>query len=148
MDRTVISKKDIATQQIRDTTCRLEMGAVQEMHLMPSGEADKYTVKLMKYIPTEVIAVYITLEALVRSSADMNHVLYWIVFMFGIIVTPFYLWKVEKVLKKLQLLISTMAFIIWVFAMGGPFTYVEWYDPLYGAVLLIMYTFFIPIIEA
>jgi hypothetical protein len=111
-------------------------------------EADKYTTKLLKYIPAEVIALYLTLDTLIRSADQIPVAVYWGIFLFGIIATYLYLWRVENVAKQGQLVISMLAYCIWVFAIGGPFTNLEWYDPIYGGILLPIFTFMVPIIEA
>jgi hypothetical protein len=54
--------------------------------------------------------------------------------------------KITKVGDLLQLGISTIAFVVWVFALGGPFATVSWYQPIYGALLLPIFTFFVPMI--
>ncbi len=111
-------------------------------------EADKYTTKLLKYIPAEVIALYLTLDTLIRSADQIPVAVYWGIFLFGIIATYLYLWRVENVAKQGQLVISMLAYCIWVFAIGGPFANLEWYDPIYGGILLPIFTFMVPIIEA
>lgn len=104
-------------------------------------EFDYYMAKLIKYIPSEVIALYLTLDAIVRSTKEVNPLLYWFIFIFGVIVTPFYLWKINRIRKKLRLIIPTIAFFVWVFAMGGPFVHLDWYNSIYGGVLVPIYTF-------
>ena len=120
----------------------------QALAATPNTKPDDYKQRLLKYIPTEVIALYLTLDTLVRSSDDMPSNALWIIFAIGLVGTFLYLWRVEKVRKAKQLIISTIAFAVWVFALGGPFTALPWYEPLYAAILLPLYTFFIPIIEA
>lgn len=70
------------------------------------------------------------------------------IFVFGLIATYLYLWRVEKVKKQTQLHISAVAYCVWVFAIGGPFVHLAWYDPVYGGLLLPAYTFLIAVIEA
>jgi hypothetical protein len=112
-------------------------------------QPDRYSARLLKYIPSEVIALYITLDALVRPKAGSpQQLLYWLVFAFGVVATPIYLRRVQRVTKLSQLTISTLAFVVWVLAVGGPFTQLKYYDPLYGAVLLPIYTFSIALWEA
>lgn len=111
-------------------------------------KADNYTSRLLKYIPAEVIALYVTLDAIIRSSEDISIWIYWSVFVFGVAATYLYLHRVEKVTKQVQLLISAGAFIVWVFAIGGPFSHLAWYQPIYGGLLLPIYTFLAAIIEA
>jgi hypothetical protein len=177
MGRTVIGKKDVWPELVADAADfefkmaersepvvrrSIDDYGEEETPMTPMGipetekefeeevpsKPDDYVTKLLKYIPAEVIALYITLDALARSSGETQLQLYWLIFAFGIVVTPLYLWRIQKVHKVLQLLISTVAFFVWVFAMGGPFVHLDWYNPLYGGMLLPSYTFLIPIIEA
>ena len=108
---------------------------------------DSYTDRLTKYIPAEVVALYLTIDALVRSSPHFPVALYWAVFLFCLFGTYLYLWRIEKVRKKLQLHISGSAFVVWVFAIGGPFAHLGWYDPIYAGILLPMFTFSVALIE-
>jgi len=133
MGRTVISRKDVYVVR-----------AASKAEALP----DKFTSRLLKYIPTEVIALYLTLDALIRSSDQVPLGVHWLAFLFGIMGTFLYLWRVEKVTKTLQLVISAVAYCVWVFALGGPFVHLSWYQPIYGGLLLPVYTFLIPIIEA
>lgn len=109
---------------------------------------DDYLTRIIKYIPAEVVALYITLHG-IASSAKTGipfELISWIIFTVGILGTVLYLWRVGNVNDKLQISISTGAFIVWVFALGGPFSSLSWYHPLYGALILPIYTFFIPVI--
>jgi hypothetical protein len=109
---------------------------------------DDYLTRIIKYIPSEVVALYITLQASVSAArAEIPYELIsWLIFAVGVLGTVLYLWRVENVNDKLQISISTGAFVAWVFALGGPFSNLSWYHPLYGALLLPIYTFFIPVI--
>lgn len=110
--------------------------------------SDSYISKLVKYIPSEVIALYLTLDSIIRSSDQAEpiyHYLYWGIFIFGLVVTPFYLSRIEKVKNWCQLLISTLAFTVWIIAIGGPFVNLDWYKPIYGAILLPIVTFLMPL---
>jgi len=115
---------------------------------LTSLRADRYTERLLKYIPGEIIALYLALDAIIRSAKMVGSALHWGIFLFGVAATGLYLWRVEKVEKLLQLFISSFAYCVWVFALSGPFATTGWYNPVYGAILLPMYTFMIPIIEA
>lgn len=139
MARSIITRRGVEAQAAKRT---LAEGA-GETH------ADDYSTRLLKYIPAEVVAVYVFVEGIIRQSADAPSIqtLLWIVFGFIFILTPFYLWRVQKVQKWVQLLVSTIAFAVWVFSMGGPFASLIWYKPIYGAVLLPLFTFAVGIIE-
>lgn len=138
MPRSVISAADL-----RDASA--EPGALTAGTKAP---ADDYKDRLLKYIPAEVIALYVTLTSVVEAIPDTPRWLPWAIFGFGIFATWIYLWRVGKVTKRLQLAISVGAFVVWAFATGGPFEALSWYEPYYGALLLPIYTFMVPIIEA
>ncbi|MGG6242150.1 hypothetical protein ACQ4N7_26330 [Nodosilinea sp. AN01ver1] len=46
-----------------------------------------------------------------------------------------------------QTAISTGAFIVWVFALGEPFSSLSFYRPLYGSLLLIFCTAFVALLD-
>ena len=114
----------------------------------PSSGKDDYTSRLMKYVPAEIVALFITLDTLARSSSKIPALVHWGILVFGIVGTYLYLWRIGKVRKQMQLHISAVAFCVWVFAIGGPFSQLAWYDPIYGGLLLPAYTFVVAIIEA
>jgi hypothetical protein len=111
-----------------------------------AAKPDEYALRLIKYIPAEVVAIYLLLQALVRSAPDEQQVgLLWIAFAFAVLATPLYLLRAQNVRKPLQLGLSTIAFVVWVLGMGGgPFRDVP---PIVGSMVLTMYTFLIPLIE-
>jgi hypothetical protein len=141
MGRQIITKRDLLT--IRSNANKTLVPQSDEV------KADNYSDKLLKYIPAEIVAVYIFVEGLILSSPAPGTLsgLYWIVFIAFCILTPLYLWKIQKVTKLTQLIIATVAFAVWVFALGGPFSFLAWYKPIYGAVFLPIFTLGIAIIE-
>ncbi len=150
MGRTVISKQDL--EKVKNIQTDVLGGDVKTLGFKSKVdvpvEPDKYMLRLLKYIPTEIIALYVTLEAIVHSLTPVDLGLYWIIFIFCFAATPLYLWRKEKVYKILQLTISTIAFLVWVFTMGGPFISLGWYRSIYGALGLPVYTFLVALIEA
>lgn len=114
-----------------------------------AAPSDTYVTKLIKYIPSEIVAVYIFIEGILNSM-NAAGLLQWIIFAFLLILTPIYMWRVthDKTQPPAwgQIIISFFSFAIWVFAMGGPFTTLSWYNPLYGSILVALYTLVIPII--
>lgn len=65
----------------------------------------------------------------------------WAIFGACLLGTPFYLRLAHRVTAGLQLVLSTLAFAVWAFALGGPFVDILGYRPVYGAVLLPFFTF-------
>jgi hypothetical protein len=112
--------------------------------------ADSYFDRLFKYIPSEIVAGYIFIQAVLKQLSDSDKLLVinWLIFAVFCVLTPLYLWRIQKVLKIQQHIITLTSFIVWAFALGGPFSLYTWYDPVYGAILLPVYTIVAAIIEA
>jgi hypothetical protein len=44
--------------------------------------------------------------------------------------------------KWLQLVLTTAAFAVWLFAIGGPFRFESWYEPFVGSIVLAVFLLF------
>ena len=112
---------------------------------------DTYRERLVKYIPVEIIVIYIALYGSTYAILGTDPIFAiparWLVIA-GIICTPVYLWKGEQVTDWVQLLISTTGFGIWVFALGAvPFADLPWYNQIAASIFLPVYTFVSPLID-
>jgi hypothetical protein len=123
-------------------------GFAPEAGQMQPPPEDKYKDRLLKYIPAEVVTLYLTLTALLGAATGLPWWLGWVVFAVGIVATWCYLRYPLEVKDLTQLIISCFAFVVWVFALGGPFKDLAWYKPIYGGLLLPTYTFFIAMLKA
>ena len=114
----------------------------------PAPTPDDYGSRILKYIPAEVVTVYIAVQGIITAAdpAGPNATILWIAFGILLALTPVYLWRITHVTKAPQLVIATVAFAVWVFALGGPFAFLPWYQAVYGAVLLPLFTFIVGII--
>lgn len=137
MGRTVITWKDMKKYNATHPS--------KGYALTGGAKVDDYPNRILKYIPTEVVTVYLLLEGLLKSGVSQAHLTIglWILFSFGCAVTPLYLWRMQKVTKPSQLLISTGAFAVWVMGIGGPFQEIPRY---LSSMILVAYVFLIPLI--
>jgi hypothetical protein len=144
MSREVLTQKDI---KLLNESGRAVKGPGDPA---TTTSKDVYFDRLLKYIPAEVVACYIFILGLIQKLTGPAEimVIQWAVFIIFCFITFLYLWRVAKVKKAQQLVISVVAFVVWVFALGGPFILYSWYNPLYGEILLPIYTLVIAIIEA
>ncbi len=116
------------------------------------AKLDGYFDKLIKYIPTEIVGAWIAITGLIKGTSDIptNNIL-WILFFIFAVLTFFSIRKQTFDPKKppaiKQTIISTIAFIVWVFALGEPFNTLGFYKPVYGSILLILYNLIIPLID-
>jgi hypothetical protein len=115
----------------------------------PWQGVDNYTDRLLKYIPAESVALYLTLQGIVLSGVEgpAQKFWLWIIFGIGVFGTSLYLWRIQQVSKRMQLAVSTAAFGVWVFALGGAFASLSWYEPFIGSLALVVFTFFVPLIS-
>jgi len=94
--------------------------------------------------------VYIAIEGALRSAYASNHgrleMGLWILAGVLTLLTPFWLWRVMRVKSFGHLLLSTLSLPVWMFAIGGPFAALSWYNSSLGAVVLPVYTLLVPII--
>jgi hypothetical protein len=125
MGRQIVSKRDVDHLNIQLNS--LVGGAKGESNSdaltqLPAGtQADDYTSKLVKYIPSEVVALYIALGSILGSSDKSDSSLYWVIFGVCLVGTGLYLWRVTNVTKVTQIVISVVAFFVLAIALGGPF---------------------------
>jgi hypothetical protein len=117
--------------------------------------ADDYLSRVLKHIPSEIVMAYVAIDGVPRTSYNANVwterqtllKLLWIILAALTILTPFWLWRVMRVRRLAQLFISTLSVPVWLFALGGPFALLDWYEPAFGAIVLPLYTLVIPIIS-
>ena len=116
------------------------------------SDIDNYFDKIVKYIPSEIVGVWITIKTMVEGNNNVpeNSIL-WGIFIFCLFLTFAYICLLPVSSKKKptikQGIISVGAFIVWAIAIGGkPFISISWYQPIYGSILMVLYTVVIPLI--
>lgn len=117
----------------------------------PGIRPDTYRERLIKYIPAEMIIVYIALYgstyALMGADPLFSFPARWLI-VAGFICTPLYLWKIDGVTDGIQLLISTIGFGVWVAALGViPIADLPGYNQVAAAALLPVYSFGAPLLD-
>lgn len=122
---------------------RVETGTETQM-LGVNAEGEDYAGRLIKYIPSEVIGAYIALAALVPATYVNRQDALWLIFGACAIAVPIYLvpmtWKLGKGPLIIQVILGTLAFPVWVFAIGGPFAKLAWYEGWIASAVLIFVT--------
>jgi hypothetical protein len=116
-----------------------------QLQTTQGGQVDTYFDRVVKYIPADIIAAWTTATGLIASATNVpSKLLSWIVFSVGLILTPWWIYKQTNKpplpAARTQILIGTLAFAVWVFALGGPFKDLGFYRPLYGSLLLMLFT--------
>jgi hypothetical protein len=109
------------------------------------GAGENYLTRVAKYVPTEVIAAYIFINGLLLSDAAraLPNMFWWhfVVFTLCWILTPIYLYRqaAKNAPKLLQLLISTLAFPAWAYAVKGG-VFAGAYNSIAASVIVAMFS--------
>ena len=117
----------------------------------PSATPNDFKDRLVKLIPSEIVTAYITVQGLIIGYNGENKAIYTIIaFVFLLVLTPLYLKNVSGVSKIPQIVFTTLAFVIWVLAMGGfklmfP-NHANFFSEFLGSIILIIYTLAIPLV--
>ena len=113
-----------------------------------------YLDKAVKLVPTEIVGAYLVLVGVVGGNAastaaptdQMTKILVCVIFGVLLVATPLYQIFVSKVTNKVQVVITTLAFILWVYNLGGPFSVLGIYEAKIAAALLTLWSFVIPLV--
>ena len=119
--------------------------SVRRETAVAGGAPDTYFDKVVKYIPADVVAAWIAVSTMVKAATGVpTSTVMWICFAVGLAVTAAWTWKHTNEpglpTAAKQIGISTVAFAVWVFALGAPFDSLDWYHALYASLLLVGYT--------
>jgi hypothetical protein len=134
MEWTIITKADriAASAEAVELDSPAVFGKAGESR--PSAPPDDYVARIVKWLPAELVAFWLTVDTWVRGSTsgadslNLRRLLLSFALIIGTALTPIWMRRVRKVKKLDQLVISAFAFPLWVFATGGPFATWEWYE--------------------
>lgn len=112
------------------------------------NNVQSFTDKLVKLIPTEIVGAYAVFAGMIEAAANPNtkRIGFWVIFGSLLLLTPAYLSRISKVKNKLQLVVASLSFAVWAYALGGPFRDLPHYDPLFASVLLGLWSLFTPVL--
>jgi hypothetical protein len=106
---------------------------------------DTYFDRIVKYIPADIVSAWVAVTGIIKASSGIPTItVYWVTFLIGIGITLVWTLRQTNVPGArpawLQAAISSVAFIVWVFALGEPFASLSFYNPVYGSLALIGFT--------
>ncbi len=115
---------------------------------VPTTQTSDFKDRLVKLIPSEIVTAYVTIQGLISGSTNPGgnkETLMWIVFAALFVLTPIYLFYIGNVRKWGQIIFTSIAFAIWVIAVGSPIASILGYSSVFiGSILLVVYTLLIP----
>jgi hypothetical protein len=108
--------------------------------------ADGYFARVAKYIPGEIVALYIgaagILKTVGKEDARLVPPVYWGIFLICLVLTPIYLSRtaLKGQPKRIHLIVSTVAFVVWAYALGGLPDLMSWYRSWLGSLGLLAFS--------
>lgn len=110
---------------------------------------NQYVEKLLKLVPTEIVAAFVSIQGilLTQPSTVLQPWLFGIALFLAFVVLPLYLRKAQDVQSPAQILLTTLAFLIWAYNMGGNNMafLADDFNPAIASVLLILFTVIAPL---
>lgn len=112
-------------------------------------QIDGYFDRLIKYIPADVVGAWLLVSSILSqdtadATANKGSTALWLAYAAGVVLTGLWTWRQTTAPNVppavLQIVLSMMAFAVWVFALGGPFESLDWYKDYYGSVTLVGFT--------
>ncbi len=130
--------------RIRRSDTRLEKVSAKKSE----GFKD-YLERLMKMIPIEVVALYLFGSGIIPKDQHVGLLVWSIICLIGVVAVRAYgTTDSEKNLPPQWsvVIISSAAFVIWIYSLGGAFKLYGLHVPYIGSLLVLAWTFFVPIV--
>lgn len=108
------------------------------------AKPDNYLDRVAKYVPSEVVAAYVFCQGIILSatSPEERRIAFIVVVVGLAVLTPLYIRKlaVPGLPWRTQAVISTISFFVWVYALGEAPKSFGLDNPLFGSIILVLYT--------
>jgi len=115
--------------------------------VMVGDTFDSYLDRLLKMIPGEVISLYVVGSGFIPEDQAGALIAWTVVCLIAVVLLRVY-GTADRVMDKppdrVHVLISSVAFVVFVYSMGGPFRALGLYVPYLGPLLVLTWTFFLP----
>src|SRR5206468_580417 len=114
------------------------------------GEEDLklYLDRLLKMIPAEVVSLYLVGTGFIPEAHRYMLIAWAVVCLVGVLVIRAYGTADpirDKKVDWIHVAISSVAFVVWVYTLGGPFKAFDMHVPYVGSLLVLTWTFFVPV---
>lgn len=114
-------------------------------------EETTYSERLVKFIPAEVLAGYIFVGAHTSQFETRESKIIFLLVLIAtcLVAIPIQYGRLIPRGRKARkhVLISCGAFVVWAYAIGGPFAAVGWHHPAIASLVMVMFTFLTPLIK-
>lgn len=117
-----------------------------------SKQDDNFTSKLIKYIPSESVALYTAIRGMGIGADQADKIFFIVIFIGVLILTPLWMYFATKDNGKkyatFHTIVATVAFCVWVANFGDIFEFwLPKFNHFWAAILLAFVTAIIPLLE-
>lgn len=108
----------------------------------------QYLGRLLKMIPAEVVGVYMIGSGFIPTNQAIGLAIWAVVCLVLVIIVRLYGTADppnDKPTQPVPVLISSVAFVIWIYWLGGPFVMFNLHIPWVGSLAVLVWSFVIPI---
>lgn len=124
-------------------------GAKGAMAGAPADDFGSYLDRLLKMIPAEIISLYLVGSRLIPEEQAIVLVVWAVICLIGLLIVRAY--GTADQVNNLppdwtHVGISAAAFVVWVYSLGGPFEALGLYINYVGSLLVLAWTFFVPLL--
>ena len=114
----------------------------------PAEDFNAYLDRLLKMIPAEVISLYLVGSGLIPNDKPVVLTVWAAICLVGLLIIRAY--GTADRLRSLptdwvHVAISVVAFLIWIYSLGGPFAAYDLHVDYLGSLLVLAWTFFVPL---
>ena len=117
----------------------------------PAADLGQYWDRLKNLIPAEVSALYVAGQSVIPPEQRVAPVVWALLCLVFVLVVTVKQTQTAEGKPKLKypidwthVIISSVSFLIWVYALGGPFVILGIHLPWIGALLMLSWTFLVP----
>ena len=114
----------------------------------PVSDFSSYMSRLLKMIPAEVISLYLVGSGVIPAEAGIVLVVWSVICLAGVLIVR--AWGTADPQRNLptdwtHVGISEVSFVVWLYSLGGPFAAYGLHIPYLGSLLVLAWTFFVPL---
>lgn len=116
----------------------------RKFEIKDSTSTKLFLEKVAKLVPSEIIAGYVALVGIIPlvRNEDAHPWLFGGVALICLVLTPIYLNLQAETgkPKRNHLILSTVAFMVWAYAVSGGIVIPQWHDPAIASILLVLFS--------
>lgn len=109
-----------------------------------------YSDRLFTLIPAEFVSVYVAISLIVKTELSLRQPVLLSVVILFVVLIPIYLHNIQNVESRLQIILTTVSFLVWTYTLGDAYQPGKWlnidlYHPVIASAALLLSTFIVPL---